>query len=94
MQLLGIFNPFIRIFELLDFLKKLRLGLDVGKHFFADQHLIENETSTPDITFLIILFQFKNLRGSIERSTGSFGHLDFYISGQTEVSNFKFFVLI
>ena len=94
MQLLRIVDSFVGTLELFDFLEQLRLGLDMGKHLSADQHLIEDKSRTPYITFLVILFKFKHFRSRIKRRTGTFGHLDFQITSQAKIGDFEFFVLV
>lgn len=66
----------------------------MSKHLFTHQHLIEDQPSTPDITFLVVLLQFQHLRSSVEGSAGSLGHLDLDISRQTEVSQLQLFVFV
>ena len=94
MKFLGIVDPFVGTLELLDFLKELTFGFDMCEHFFSDKHFIENETGTPDIALLVIILKFEHFGGSVERSACTFGHLDFYISGQTEIGYLEFFVLV
>ena len=57
MQLFRVLDLLVGVFELFDLLKQLRLGLDVGKHFSTDQHLIQDQACTPYITFLVVLLQ-------------------------------------
>ena len=66
----------------------------MSKHLLTHQHLIEDQTSTPDITLLVVLLQFQHLRSSVERSAGSLGHLDLDISGQAEVSQLQFLIFV
>lgn len=94
MQLLGIADAFIWIFELFDLLNELGLCLDVGEHLLTNQHLIENQASAPNVAFLVILFQLEHLRSCIKRSAGALGHLYLHITSKSEVRNLKFLILI
>lgn len=93
-QLLWIADAFIWIFEFFNLLDELGLGLDMSEHFLANEHLIEDQASAPDITLLIVLFQFEHLWSSIERSAGTLGHLYLHIASEPEVCNLKFLILI
>ena len=64
------------------------------KHLLSHQHLIEDQTSTPNITLLIVILQLQHLRSSVKGSAGSLGHLDFDISGQSKVSQLQFLIFI
>ena len=94
MQFLGVVDAFVGAFELLDFLEQLGFGLYVGEHLPSDQHFVEYQTCAPDVATLVVLFEFQNLWGCVEGSTGAFGHLYLYVSGQSEICDFEFFVFV
>ena len=75
-------------------LHELCLSLDVREHFLTYEHFIENKSSTPNITFLVVEFKFQHFRRGIERSAGPLSHLHLDISCQTKVSDLEFLILI
>ena len=94
MELLGVADAFVWIFELFDLLDELGLGLDVGEHLLADQHLVEDQAHAPDVALLVVLLQLEHLRRCVERSAGALGHLYLHVTSQSEVCDLEFLVLI
>jgi len=87
-------DTFVGIFELIDLLDQLGLGFHVRKHLSSDQHFVEDEACTPDVALLVILFQLQNLGSGIERCACALSHLDLHISGQSKISDLKFFIFV
>ena len=80
--------------EFIKFLDKLDFGSDVGEHFLADEHFVEDEPGTPDIALLVVVLVVEDFGCGVEGSAGAFGHHDVDISGESEVSDFELLVLI
>lgn len=80
--------------ELLNFTQKLLFSFNMLEKLMSCKHFIQNESSTPYITFLIIRSQINNLWSSIQWSTSSFCHLNFNVSCQTKISDFQLFIFI
>jgi len=87
-------DTFVGIFELIDLLDQLGLGLHVREHLSSDQHFVEDQARTPDVALLVILFQLQNLGSGVERCACALGHLDFHVPGQSEISDLEFFVFV
>lgn len=93
-QLLWILNSPFAILKGVELADQFCLGCNIAKKLSSHKHLIKNNPRTPYITFLIIIFKFKNLRCCIQRSTCPFGHVTIYLSGQPKICNFEVQMLI